>query len=70
MATAVAQTGIALEYAAAELKADKEIVATAVTQDAYALRHAATELQADKEIVAAAVVDLDLQLYSIFTVQI
>ena len=51
----VAEDGHALHYAAAELKADKEIVATAVAQNGEALRHAAAELQADKEIVATAV---------------
>ena len=34
----VAQHGDALRFAAAELKADKEIVATAVAQNGYALR--------------------------------
>ena len=37
----------ALQHAAAELQADKEIVATAVAQDGDALRHAAVELQRD-----------------------
>ena len=55
MATAVALSCSALQYAAAELQADKEIVAMAVAQDGAALRHAAAELQADKEIVATAV---------------
>ena len=45
----VAQDGRALEYAAAELKADKEIVATAVAQDGRALQYAAAELKADKD---------------------
>ena len=47
MATAVARYGWALEYAAAELKADKEIVATAVAQSGDALRHAAAEVKHD-----------------------
>jgi hypothetical protein len=51
----VAQDGNALQHAAAELQADKEIVATAVAQSGEALRHAAAELQADKGIVATAV---------------
>ena len=51
----MAQAGDALQCAAAELKADKEIVATAVAQNGYALRYAAAELQADREIVATAV---------------
>ena len=55
MATAVAQNGWALRYAAAELQADKEIVATVVAQDGGALRYAAPELQTDKEILLTAV---------------
>jgi hypothetical protein len=55
VATAVAQAGYAREYAAAELKADKDVMATAVAQSGCALRYAAAELQADKEIVATAV---------------
>jgi hypothetical protein len=51
----VAQDGYALEDAAAELKADKEIVATAVAQNGEALEYAAAELQADREFVATAV---------------
>eukprot|EP01046_Picozoa_sp_COSAG06_P087487 COSAG06_NODE_33981_length_481_cov_1.196335_1_plen_53_part_01 len=34
----VAQDGYALQFAAAELKADREIVATAVAQRGYALQ--------------------------------
>ena len=44
----VEQNGYALQHAAAELKADKEIVATAVAQNGRALQHAAPELQADR----------------------
>eukprot|EP01046_Picozoa_sp_COSAG06_P062835 COSAG06_NODE_14336_length_1161_cov_2.578799_2_plen_151_part_00 len=55
MATAVAQNGWALRYAAAELQADKEIMATTVAQDGGALRYAAAELQTDKEILLTAV---------------
>ena len=43
----VAQNGRALQHAAAELQADREIVATAVAQDGDALRYAAEELQRD-----------------------
>ena len=43
----VAQDGLDLYYAAAELKADKEIVATAVAQNGYALQYAAVELERD-----------------------
>jgi hypothetical protein len=55
VAMAVAQHGDALRHAAAELKADREIVATAVAQHGDALEYAAAELQADREIVATAV---------------
>ena len=48
---AVAQNGYALEYAAAELKADKEIVATAVAQNGHALYYAAAELKRDPALL-------------------
>ena len=51
MATAVAQNGGALYYAAAELKADKEIVATAVAQNGEALQYAAVELKRDPALL-------------------
>ena len=51
----VAQDGLALEYAAAELKGDRKIVLTAVAQNARAVEYAAAELQGDREIVLAAV---------------
>ena len=41
----VGQNGMALYYAAAELKGDREIVLAAVAQDGIALHHAAAELQ-------------------------
>ena len=47
---AVSQDGHALQHAAAELKADKELVAVAVFRHGCALQHAATELKADKEL--------------------
>ena len=47
-------TGRALLYAAAELKADCDVVITAVQQDGRALRYAAAELQADRDVVLAA----------------
>ena len=40
-----------LEYAAAELKGDREIVLAAVAQDGWALECAAAELQGVREIV-------------------
>ena len=51
----VAQSGWALEHAAAELKRDREIVLAAVAQNCRALRYAAAELKGDREIVLAAV---------------
>ena len=47
----VAQDGRALRYAAAELKADKEIVATAVAQYGRALMYAAAELKRDPALL-------------------
>ena len=47
----VAQDGRALEYAEAELKADKEIVATAVAQNGEALQYAAVELKRDPTLL-------------------
>jgi hypothetical protein len=41
------EDGYALMYAAAELKADREIVATAVAQDGRALMYAVAELKRD-----------------------
>ena len=43
----VAQHGRALQYAAAELKADREVVLAAVAQDGRALPYAAAELRTD-----------------------
>ena len=51
----VAQNGDALEYAADELKGDREIVLAAVAQYGPALQHAAAELKGDREIVLEAV---------------
>ena len=51
----VAQDGRALEYAAAELKGDREIVLAAVAQQSHALEYAAAELKRDREIVLVAV---------------
>jgi hypothetical protein len=44
-----------LEYAAAHLKGDQEIVIEAVRQNGWALRHAAEHLRGDREIVIEAV---------------
>ena len=47
---AVAQEGFALEYAAEELRGDREVVLTAVRQRGHALRFAAAELREDVDI--------------------
>ena len=52
---AVAQSGGALVYASAALKADKEVVMAAVAQRGRALGYASVGLRADKEVVMAAV---------------
>jgi hypothetical protein len=52
---AVKQSGHALGFASAELKADKEVVLVAVKQDGRALGFASAELKADKEVVLVAV---------------
>ena len=52
---AVAQNGMALEYADAALKADKDVVLAAVAQRGGALKHAGPALKADKDVVLAAV---------------
>jgi hypothetical protein len=52
----VEQSGMALQFAAAELKGDREIVLAAVSQNGYALQFAVAKLKRDREIVLAAVV--------------
>eukprot|EP00971_Amphidinium_carterae_P236908 4702163-Amphidinium_carterae.1 len=47
---AVEEGGLALQYAAEELKGDRAIVQTAVEQDGFALQYAAEELQGDRAI--------------------
>eukprot|EP00931_Biecheleriopsis_adriatica_P020174 TRINITY_DN13560_c0_g1_i2.p1 TRINITY_DN13560_c0_g1~~TRINITY_DN13560_c0_g1_i2.p1 ORF type:complete len:406 (+),score=117.17 TRINITY_DN13560_c0_g1_i2:195-1412(+) len=47
--------GMALWFAADELKADKALVLAAIKKDAFALQYASPELRADKEVVHAAV---------------
>jgi hypothetical protein len=53
--TAVAQNGIALQYADATYRDDKKIVLAAVHQNSCALQFASQRLKEDKEIVTAAV---------------
>ena len=48
---AAAQDGNALQYASAELRADKEVVLAAVAQNGCALPYASAELRANKEVV-------------------
>ena len=48
------QAGYALEYASAELRADREVVLAAVQQYGDALGYASEELQADLEVKLAA----------------
>jgi hypothetical protein len=55
MLAAVQRDGYALEYASAELQADRKVVLAAVQQEGYALVHASAELKADREVVLAAV---------------
>ena len=51
---AVAQNGLALEYASRLLKLDRDVVLAAVEQNGAALQFAADHLQADAEVVVAA----------------
>ena len=52
----MAQDGLTLRHAPAELQADREVVLAAVAQNGEALYHASAELRADREVVLAAVV--------------
>ena len=52
---AVQKSGLALEYAGPELRADREIVLAAVQKSGSALGHTVPELRDDREIVLAAV---------------
>ena len=52
---AVFQDGMALEYAAEELRADREVVLAAVSENGLAVNFAAKELRADREVVMAVV---------------
>ena len=54
MLAAVKDGGRALEYAAEELRGDREVVLAAVKQDSRVLRHDAEPLQTDPAIVMAA----------------
>ena len=47
--------GFALEYAAKELKADRDVVLKAVETNGAALEHAAEELRADRDFILKAV---------------
>ena len=51
----VSKSGFALQYAAEELKGDREIVMVAVSQNGMALQFAKEELKGDREIVMRAV---------------
>ena len=48
MLAAVAQAGLALQYAVTEPKGDREIVLAAVAQKGWALLYAAAELKGDR----------------------
>merc|ERR1712194_867406 len=52
---AVSKNGDALQWASADLKADREIVLAAVSNDGFALQYASADLKADREIVVIAV---------------
>ena len=54
MLAAVHNTGCAIEYASAPLKADKEVVLAAVKRHGEALQFASQELKGDAEVVLAA----------------
>ena len=54
---AVTQSAYALQYASAELKADRDFMLAAVSQNGYALQFAAEALRADRDVVLAAVMD-------------
>ncbi len=62
MLAAVSQDGWALQYAAAALQGDRDIVLAVVAQIGLALEFAAAELQGDHEIVLAAVAQDGLAL--------
>eukprot|EP00971_Amphidinium_carterae_P147958 2932891-Amphidinium_carterae.1 len=53
--TRTSQDGRALEWAAGNLKSDREIVLAAVASNGRALKYAADGLKSDREIVLAAV---------------
>lgn len=52
---AVANNGLALQFAAADVQADREIVLASVANDGYALLFAADALRMDREVVLAVV---------------
>jgi hypothetical protein len=45
----------ALEYASADLRADREFVLAAVAQNGHALKYVSVDLRADREVVVTAV---------------
>ena len=51
---AVAQDGYALQFAAASLKEDKDVVLAAVAQNRNAIQFAAASLQRDKDFLIKA----------------
>ena len=53
--TVIKQDRKALQYAAEELKADRDFMLEAVKKNGHALAHAAEELQADRDFMLEAV---------------
>ena len=49
---AIKKRATALEFAAKELKSDKELVMMAVKKNRNALKYASKKLQADQELIA------------------
>ena len=58
MLAAAKQNGSALQFAAEELKKDREVVLAAVQQNGNALQYAAEELQKDRELFQIAIPSL------------
>merc|ERR1712136_388151 len=54
--------GVALEFAPAELRGNRDIVLAAIEQNGEALRHASAELRSDREVVLKAIVDSEWAL--------
>ena len=51
----ILRNGYALQFASANLRADRDVVLAAVSQDGYALQFASDDLKADRDVVLAAV---------------